>query len=64
VRASQDLKTVTPVREEGGLCAELLASSREQRMKDWIDGGSYPLYSPMVGSSAQSGVSIRPSDRC
>jgi len=39
VRASQRVKVLKGVREEGGLCAELFRSPHENKHKDWIERG-------------------------
>jgi len=44
-------------------CAWLLRLSGWLMLEDWIDEGSFLPNSPMVGASAHSGVSVRPSDR-
>ena len=50
--ASQDLESV---KERRRLCAELLRSSREIKLKDWIDEGTSPVYTLRLETSAQSG---------
>ena len=44
------------MKERRRLCAELLPSSRVNSVEDWIDEGSFPLYSLRNGTVAQSGL--------
>ena len=50
VEASQDPKVINPVREERRLCAELLRSTSEERVEDWIDEGSFTVYYRRLGT--------------
>ena len=55
VEASRDPKVNKGVMRGIALCAELFPLSPTNRMKDWIDGGSFPLYPLSSGNVAQSG---------
>jgi len=46
VRGREGLPVLKGVRDGGRLCAELLRFSREDRRKDRIDLGGFPVYSP------------------
>ena len=44
------------MRESGSFCADCSALSVHKSVKDWMDEGSFPLYSLRMSNAAQSGV--------
>ena len=55
MEASLRVNVVNVVNVSMPLCAELLRSSRWIVSNDRIDEGSFPMYTPWLGTSAQSG---------